>query len=424
MDTHAFFARLFRGCTGHLEIRLLDEASGKTAAQKFFPLPAAIAEAADYALAATGRYHVYFGVYPRANPHGSEADVTSIQCLFADLDAKDYAGGEQEIMERLAVLTVDGWPPSILVRSGGGGRHAYWLLERSLALPAARADRRQNIRDALWAIGDALGLAPKANVVHDLARLLRVPGTTNIKAKYATPQPCEVEWQSHRQYRPSAFRDVVKGHQRPADRLPSRQFVAFSAAAPESRDARELLEGLAVSEAILDLIRHGAAAGERSESDQRVIVALLRAGATPDRVRDIFSCPELAIGVKYRAHGAPDHYLGYSISKAQAWIAGHPDLYPQVDQTIPQADRQALEALLVHERPQLRQLLDSSFDGHKLTALVELARKGAPHAALYAAARLGAGDDLGRAARLYRHALELAQKPRSLPRPRANGIAR
>ncbi len=424
MDTHAFFARLFRGCSGYLEIRLLDEASGKTAGQHFFSLPDGVAAAADYALAATGRYHVYFGAYPRTNPHGSEADVTSIQCLFADLDAKDYRGGEQEIMERLAILTVDGFPPSILVRSGGGGRHAYWLFERTLALPVYQAERRQNVRDALWAIGDALGLAPKANVVHDLARLLRVPGTTNIKARYATLQPCEVEWQSHRQYRPSAFRALVKGHQRPADRIPSRQFVAFSPAAHEPREARELLEGLSVSEAILNLIRDGAAAGERSESDQRVIVALLRAGATPDRIRDIFLCPEFAIGVKYRAHGAPDHYLGYSISKAQVWISGHPELYPQVDQTIPKADPQALEALLTRERPQMRQLLASAFDGHKLAALVELARKGTPQPALYAAARLGAGDDIRRAARLYRHALELAQKPRSLPRPRASGIDR
>ena len=60
--------------------------------------------------------------------------------------------------------------------------------------------------------------------------------------------------------------------------------------------------------------------GQRSETDQRVITAMLGAGHTPDEVRSVFQ--RYPIGQKYREKGASgDHYLAHSIDKARAYLA-------------------------------------------------------------------------------------------------------
>ncbi len=425
MRTDEFFETMTTGATGHLEIRLLNEQTGHVS-QRFFPLPAGQAAAAEFAAARSGKEHVFFGVYPRSRPRGHDDAVQTIQCLFADVDAKDFAGGEEEVQRRFLELSVDGYPPSILVRSGGGGRHAYWLLEQPMELPADDGGLRDQVRSTLWAIGDALGIAPKANVVHDLARVLRVPGTTNIKAKYPEPLPCTVEYTNPRRYRWEELAPLRDAHPRPADRLPPRQWVAFSDASPEpALDPETLLADLSLSTAIKGLIRFGAESGQRSEQDQKVIVALVRAGASPDRIHAIFAHPDLAIGEKFRAHGYPERYLGYSISKAQSWIAAHPERYPVMDQSLPMPDEAALAALLQRVRPELRHMLKSTKEGHQIAALVELRSKGATSGALFAAAICAAPASAPTAARLYRYAMEIANRPRPLPTPRqASGLDR
>lgn len=420
MRTIDFFSELFAGCTGHIEIRLLDERTGHVA-QRWFPLPTGIAAAAEFTAARSGHAHVFFGVCPRSRSQGRDAAVQLVQCLFADVDAKDFAGGEREVQQRFVELADAGFPPSILVRSGGGGRHAYWLFERPLKLPAGDEHLRNEVRETLWAIGSALGIPPKANVVHDLARVLRVPGTVNIKAKYPQPLPCEVEWTNPRRYSLQDFADLRVRHARPADRLPPRQWVAFKAS-PDAQlpDPETLLADLPLSAAVKGLIRFGSEQGHRSEADQKAIVALLRAGAGPDRIHAIFSHPDLAIGEKFRCHGYPDRYLGYSISKAQQWIAAHPERYPAVDRQLPIPDTAAFEQALERAeriRPGVSRMLRSSSEGHRIAALVELARGGAGPGALLAAAQVASHSDPGAAERLYRYSLELARRPRSMPTP-------
>lgn len=420
MHTDEFFATLYGGSKGQLEVRLLNEQTGAVS-QRFFPLPRGIAAAAEFAGVRSGREHIFFGVFPRNGPHGRDNAVDQVQCLFADVDAKDFAGGETEVQERFVELAEAGFPPSILVRSGGGGRHAYWLFERPLDVPLEAAQLRDQVRDALWAIGAALGIPPKANVVHDLARVLRVPGTVNIKAKYSKPLPCEVEWTSPRRYRLEDFAELRSQHPRSSDHLPPRQWVAFQSG-PDAQlpDPETLLADLPLSAAVKGLIRFGSEQGHRSEADQKAIVALLRAGAGPDRIHAIFSHPDFAIGEKFRSHGYPDRYLGYSISKAQQWIAAHPERYPAVDRQLPAPDTTAFEKALEcaeRIRPGVTRMLRSSSEGHRIAALVELARGGAGPGALLAAAQVASHSDPGAAERLYRYSLELARRPRSMPIP-------
>jgi DNA-binding transcriptional ArsR family regulator len=88
-----------------------------------------------------------------------------------------------------------------------------------------------------------------------------------------------------------------------------------------------------LSDATLELILGGHPAGaDRSAYDQKVITALLIAGADNDDIRDVFA--NFPIGEKYNERG--DKYLAHSIGKARAWLADHsfeqaqPSILPQL----------------------------------------------------------------------------------------------
>ena len=393
-DAGLFLWLLFAETTGYLEIRTIPEGPG-VPMQHFYNLPRQIAEAARWALARSGHDHVYFGVYPRANPSGRESDVRLVQCAFADLDSKDYAGGESEIEEHIAVLSDKGYPPTISVRSGGGGRHLYWMFDHPVALPLQTRDRRPNpdreaLEDVLYGLAAELGLAPQTNVVHDLPRILRVPGTTNIKAKYGSPQLCSIDAiDVTRRYPTKAFAPIREAHPRPTvsqTGRTGRAAVTFSTTRPNPQaDPDELLADLAVSQQIRDLIHSPPPRGQRSEADQKVITALLAAGAAPDQIRAIWSAAP--IGAKYRERRDGDRYLAYSMGRAKTWLASHPR------EPLPEADErqavQVLAALVEDDDPQM--ILAMSGEAsvkQRVGALVQLLDYGASPGTVYGAASI------------------------------------
>lgn len=130
--------------------------------------------------------HVYFGVFPASKPgewwkRVKNDDVPAINCLFTELDAKDARYGSMDaVWER--VNNLDPLPqPSVIIHSGGG-LHLYWLLHEPFELTA---DNRQGVKDLLKRWVAEIG----GDDVKDLARVLRVPGTVNIKPKYAPNYP-------------------------------------------------------------------------------------------------------------------------------------------------------------------------------------------------------------------------------------------
>lgn len=309
--TAEFFSELLRGCGGWLEIRLIPSRRSQ-----FFPLPSGIEQAARFASAQSGREHVFFGVYPRSREGGRDVSaVRQVQALYCDLDADHFEGGAGEIDGRLSRFAP---APSVVVASGGG-RHAYWLLDRALA--AEPGDGHRQVQDVLWAVADALGVPREKNSVHDLARVLRVPGTLNIKPSYPPPgAACEVIlWEPTRRYPPSAFREfALRGRSRPG-----RAGADESGAAGQGRepDPEAVLARLQLPPSILQLIRGGAPVGQRSEADQRVITCLLARGATHEEIRAVFRNPVWGIGAKYREKGRDgDRYLLRSIANARAWL--------------------------------------------------------------------------------------------------------
>jgi len=132
---------------------------------------------------------LYFGVHPiRAIPtttrRGFEAqpfqvrgrieDAECCNCLFAEFDAKDY--GDKAAITRHIKDIASLSPPTFTIDSGGG-YHTYWLLKTTNTDIAQMKDLQ-----ARWVayVGGDVG-------AHDLARVLRVPGSFNHK--YDPPRP-------------------------------------------------------------------------------------------------------------------------------------------------------------------------------------------------------------------------------------------
>ena len=139
----------------------------------------------------------YFGINPttiRRSEHerASIADIAAINCLYCEFDC------ETDEDRRKARKVIDSWPikPAAVIDSGGG-YHVYVLLRDTKHL-----DTLEKINDAIglqWAFAQWAGGDTSVN---DLARVLRVPGTTNYKERYAPNFPLVsiVEWDMTQQY--------------------------------------------------------------------------------------------------------------------------------------------------------------------------------------------------------------------------------
>lgn len=178
-----FLTVLFYGVPGDqfMEIRLLVESTRGEApvVREWLQIGGDHAErlAALTKLGADRGAAVCFGVLPRGKRGGGKSEDTMASAsVWTDIDDKDFSGGEEQARAALAGFPL---PPSIVVRSGHG-LHAYWLLTE--ACKPAR----------LSALAKVVGKAVGGDSVHDAARVLRMPGTLNLKDPSA-PMPVEIE---------------------------------------------------------------------------------------------------------------------------------------------------------------------------------------------------------------------------------------
>lgn len=130
----------------------------------------------------------YFGVHPThaippANAHGETRPpefvraqkryIAAINCLYGEFDAKTY-GSKEAILEHIkkAIFPY----PSVAVDSGGG-IHGYWLLKEPWILENDDVRSAAELVQRSW-VQNVIGADPS---VHDLVRILRIPGTFNFK---------------------------------------------------------------------------------------------------------------------------------------------------------------------------------------------------------------------------------------------------
>jgi hypothetical protein len=142
--------------------------------RKFFTDPA---EAARCAITLVND-DVYAGVAPRCGEDGTRRGVWRTSAVWADLDAKD--GHTRE--SRLQQLRDLPYYPSILVWTGGGW-HVYFLLKE----PAEGLEELARAELVMRLLAEGL----EGDPVHDRSRILRVPGTFNLK--YGEPRAVRME---------------------------------------------------------------------------------------------------------------------------------------------------------------------------------------------------------------------------------------
>ncbi len=188
IDALAFLHEIFRGLEGFCELRSFTPADGR-AHQEFLPLPLKNLPRLD-----EDRDH-YFGPAPRVRRSGKDADIARTGALWGDVDGKAFEGGKEEALD----LLTDWGPltPSALVDSGHG-LHAYWLLVEPLDAREARG-----LMEAL-----RYAINPKLDRVENPSRILRVPGTWNLKNGECLPVRL-VHWQPQRRFSAEEFAELL-----------------------------------------------------------------------------------------------------------------------------------------------------------------------------------------------------------------------
>jgi len=242
----------------------------------------------------TGDY--YFGVCPRPGKSGKEADIEIIVSLWVDMDM------EMEV----AIKKLDSFSlkPSIVVNSGHGA-HAYWLLREPEQIKA-------NTKGILQGLAKALG----ADHCFDLPRILRVPGTKNLKTPNEPKDVQVIVFNPEIRYNLSDFEAYEVKTQGKCEVQ-----VNFSNTQEDVN-----VEELKVSKAIKKLIKEGKQAGDRypsrSEADFAVVCALVKAGYSDDTIKAIFD--RYPIGEKYQEQGID--YLRHITGRAKEAVTVSKDV--------------------------------------------------------------------------------------------------
>ena len=219
----------------------------------------------------------------RQRPHnghtrGKNHDIIAIPGLWLDLDY-DSPGAHKsqhplppDECAALTLLDAVPYKPSLIIHSGHGFQ-VYWLF-KELAWFHSNGDReafgrlcrgwqqilQQAGRDRGWHVDSTA----------DLARVLRIPGTRNLKTEQ--PREVSVREANNFRYEPSDFSDFAE-----PDTPPPKSVAAI----PLSSNSHLDLRSLRVSPRIKYLIQHGDSIGQypsRSEALFAVIMALLAAG--------------------------------------------------------------------------------------------------------------------------------------------------
>jgi hypothetical protein len=139
---------------------------------------------------------VYFGVAPRgadlgSGKRGGKKDVTVLPCFFADVDigttghkGEKYPPTLDEAVSKILMpfAARTGFSPTFVVHTGGG-IHVYWCFDRPVAITDANRKHVEtelkNWQRRLIQIAAESGYAMDDTA--DLARVLRLPGTSNWK---------------------------------------------------------------------------------------------------------------------------------------------------------------------------------------------------------------------------------------------------
>ena len=316
-DVEAFLGRLSVPSGQFREIRCI--VPGIAGATSSFC--ESVSEAVEVVGRLSGRGNVYVGACPRSEKRGTKDAVRVVTAAWADLDfhqidPRDRQRAEMLGRERLNSL---GRRATILVHTGNG-LQAWWLY----AEPAAISDEWPGER--FEGINRGLAQALGGDAVHDLARVLRVPGTLNLpdakkRARGCAPVMARLLWADGPTYAPRDFDDLAvkiatssKGPVAPRVRG---QLVEPSQPDAEILDAfQRLLDQLGSGHPLCRTWRGDRQLTDASRSafDMALVNQLVRT-----RIRDEFIPTIVRAYQCGRGVFATDDYIGRTLAKAKAF---------------------------------------------------------------------------------------------------------
>lgn len=185
MSDHADFLQLLTLLRRDDTVRL---ARGNDTEFRAFPVPHhQLAPVLDQV--ATDQWNIWYEINPSLysqNAGRSSAEhITRLVALYADLDFKTKPHGMSSLPECMEVVdalsSILGVQPAAIVHTGGG-IHPYWPLADGQITDVNRADMQRRLKR--WGAlvkQTAAANGGDADSVYDLPRILRVPGTTNVK---------------------------------------------------------------------------------------------------------------------------------------------------------------------------------------------------------------------------------------------------
>jgi P4 family phage/plasmid primase-like protien len=186
MNASTFLQEVFSGCeSGTLEFRLLSTKKEEKPKNIFWPLD----KLPSLPLLDLNR-NCYFGCATR-NGGGTKEHIVEIPCVWTDNDFK--------LLPRAAIdklLAECPFPPSIQEFTGGGYQ-CFWLLKEP-----ARKQEVPVIESLLRRLAAYFNADPAAC---DASRILRVPGTFNLKPEYQRPKVEILSMDTSRRYDLSDF---------------------------------------------------------------------------------------------------------------------------------------------------------------------------------------------------------------------------
>lgn len=130
-------------------------------------------------------HSVYFGVCKRSHRGGKKPDVMAATALWADVDTQNAGLDTDATLVALYELR-GALQPSAIIKSGGG-LHLYWFLKEPVEL--------NGDREAITAVENAnrkLAYLVGGDNVHDVTRVMRLPGTMNSKRGVHFAKPCSI----------------------------------------------------------------------------------------------------------------------------------------------------------------------------------------------------------------------------------------
>lgn len=267
----------FNQSEGYVEFRLI---RGKEVEQRFIAVEDVNDKLVE-GLIKKGKeeqFNVYYGVTTRKTKSGTEADVFHVPGLWLDIDPK-HATYEK------AMQIVDSLPtPPTAKVSSGNGIHAYFKFNE----PFEVVD--DNAFQFIKELSLKLHTFAKADNTADLARLLRVPNSLNVK-NLMDVKLCSLVGFTGATYSLDSFAYLADVEIQEVSKLTEK--IEIDEATPIS------IDDLKVSYSLKKLIVEGPKPDEdRSRKIFRVVIELLKANHTNEEIAFVLLNDEWSIGEK------------------------------------------------------------------------------------------------------------------------------